>query len=71
MDIADKAQKIEQENLNRALARYKPMHTESLTHCIDCDIEIPEQRRSHAGITRCIDCQTDLEAKNKHFARKY
>lgn len=71
MDIADQAQIMEQENLNHALAHHKNQSQHSHTHCIDCEVEIPEQRRKHGGITRCIDCQSELEAKNKHIARKY
>lgn len=31
---------------------------ESATHCIDCDEEIPQQRRdSLPGVQRCVECQ--------------
>ena len=33
-------------------------------HCIDCDIEIPEQRLAMHKI-RCVDCQELLERKRK------
>ncbi|WP_019530644.1 TraR/DksA C4-type zinc finger protein [Dasania marina] len=26
--------------------------------CIDCDDDIPDQRRAYGGITRCVDCQS-------------
>lgn len=34
------------------------------THCVDCDIEIPQLRLT-MGKVRCVDCQEILEKKNK------
>ncbi|SEH99611.1 TraR/DksA C4-type zinc finger protein [Pseudomonas asplenii] len=33
----------------------------SLTHCTDCDNEIPEARRALGGVTRCVPCQSLFE----------
>lgn len=32
------------------------------THCVDCDIEIPEGRLK-LGKVRCVDCQSHLEKR--------
>lgn len=69
MDLADQAHIIEQENLQRELSRLKPQQA-SRSHCIDCGIEIPAQRRKHDGVIRCIDCQNDVEANQKHYAKR-
>ncbi|MDH4049553.1 MAG: DksA/TraR family C4-type zinc finger protein [Gammaproteobacteria bacterium] len=39
-------------------ARSKLPRGESLTHCKDCDAEIPSARRvAIPGVRRCVDCQ--------------
>ena len=45
-------------------ARSKLPSGESLSHCEECDIEIPEARR-HAipGVRRCVSCQASLDEK--------
>ena len=39
---------------------------ESLTHCEECDAEIPEARRKAiAGVRLCVQCQSELDEQNK------
>ena len=33
----------------------------SLTHCEDCDNEIPAARQALGGMTRCVPCQSIFE----------
>ena len=52
-------------SINDELARMKARAAptgESLTHCADCDEEIPEARRlAKPGVKLCIDCQEELD----------
>lgn len=60
----DRAQALEQRQrdqaITAALARGRSTGP-SLTHCEDCDDEIPERRRALGGMTRCVGCQTLAE----------
>ncbi|ORL64415.1 TraR/DksA C4-type zinc finger protein [Pseudomonas putida] len=60
----DRAQALEQRERDQAiaaaLARARSTGP-SLTHCEDCDEEIPEARRAFGGITRCVPCQSAFE----------
>ncbi|BAP43928.1 prophage PSPPH06, DksA/TraR family C4-type zinc finger protein [Pseudomonas sp. StFLB209] len=60
----DQAQAFDQHmrdlEIAAALAGPRPSGP-SLTHCKDCDCEIPEARRALGGITRCVPCQTLTE----------
>lgn len=39
---------------------------DSLTHCEECDAEIPERRRvAIPGVRLCIQCQSELEDSDK------
>ena len=39
---------------------------ESLTHCEECDAEIPERRRlAIPGVRLCVQCQSELDEQNK------
>lgn len=41
---------------------------ESATHCEDCDVKIPEARRTAVpGVQRCAPCQEIAEQKQKHY----
>lgn len=60
-DIIDRANDQAQEELNRNLAKAQRFDTPSLTECIECGEDIPEQRRRLGGVTRCIDCQNNVE----------
>ena len=56
-------------SINDELARMKAARQpvgESLTHCAECDEEIPEARRiARPGVKLCIDCQQDRDAAFK------
>ena len=44
------------------LARSRLPAGESLTHCEDCDTQIPEaRRRAVAGVRRCVQCQEEVD----------
>jgi len=43
-------------------ARSRLPKGESLLHCEECDIEIPEARRQAIqGVRLCVDCQSELD----------
>jgi len=53
------------DELARMQARRKPVG-ESLTHCAECDEEIPEARRQAIpGVKLCIDCMQERDATFK------
>ncbi len=40
---------------------------ESLTHCEECDMAIPEARRQAVpGVRLCVQCQSELDEKQKN-----
>ena len=42
---------------------------ESLTHCEECETEIPGARRKAVpGVRLCVSCQSDLEKQQKSVA---
>ena len=48
------------------LARSRLPDGESLTHCEECGIEIPEARRkAMPGVRYCVKCQLELEKGQK------
>ncbi|GFM72990.1 hypothetical protein PSCICL_39820 [Pseudomonas cichorii] len=64
----DRAQALEQRQRDQAIAAAlaAPRPTgPSLTHCEDCDKEIPPARQALGGITRCVPCQTVIEQGNR------
>lgn len=62
----DRAQALEQRqrdqaiNAQLALARRESAGA-SLTHCQDCDNEIPAARQALGGKIRCVPCQSLFE----------
>ena len=49
------------DELARLKARPRPVG-ESLSHCAECEEEIPEaRRRAIAGVKLCIDCQQERD----------
>ncbi|PWB34663.1 conjugal transfer protein TraR [Pseudomonas sp. SDI] len=59
--LFDRAQALEQRQRDQAIAAARaqaPSSGPSLTHCEDCDSEIPEARRALGGKTRCVPCQS-------------
>jgi phage/conjugal plasmid C-4 type zinc finger TraR family protein len=56
-------------NVNDAVARARSRLSagESLTHCEECEEEIPEARRkSMPGVRRCVPCQFELDNQQSH-----
>lgn len=44
------------------LARSRLNQGESLTHCEECDAEIPQARRDAVpGVRYCVNCQSELD----------
>jgi phage/conjugal plasmid C-4 type zinc finger TraR family protein len=64
-DVADLANDVMQERLDRLLAQRQKLSIEpSALECIECDSEIPEARRiAVAGTQHCIECASILERK--------
>lgn len=60
----DRAQALElrqrEQAIKAVLARKRPIGP-SLTHCEDCDNEIPAARQALGGMTRCVLCQSIFE----------
>ena len=47
------------------LARDQLARGESLSHCEECEKEIPEERRTAIpGVRLCVTCQSDMEKQN-------
>jgi len=62
----DRAQELEQKQRAQAIAAQlahgrAQSAGPSLTHCEDCDREIPPARRALGGKTRCVPCQSTFE----------
>ena len=52
-----------------ALARNQLPHGESLTHCEECGVVIPEGRRKAiAGVRLCISCQLEHDEDEVFFS---
>jgi phage/conjugal plasmid C-4 type zinc finger TraR family protein len=48
------------------LAKSRLPDGESLTHCEECEVEIPEaRRRALHGVRHCIRCQSEREKRLK------
>ena len=48
------------------LARSRLPDGESLTHCEECEVAIPEARRkAMPGVRYCVRCQSELEKEQK------
>ena len=64
VDWFDRAQELEQRQRDQAikaqLQQPRPVGP-SLTHCQDCNNEIPPARQALGGVTRCVPCQTGHE----------
>ncbi len=64
----DRAQALEQRQREQAIAAqlaHKRPIGPSLTHCEDCDLEIPAKRQALGGMTRCVPCQTKFERSDR------
>jgi phage/conjugal plasmid C-4 type zinc finger TraR family protein len=48
------------------LAKSRLPDGESLTHCEECEVEIPEaRRRAMPGVRYCVNCQSEREKRLK------
>ncbi|MDJ0765063.1 MAG: DksA/TraR family C4-type zinc finger protein [Myxococcota bacterium] len=57
-------------NVDDAVARARSRLSagKSLTHCEECDEEIPEARRqAMPGVSRCIACQSECDKRQLHY----
>lgn len=70
-DESDVASSIIEESINRAVQNIRDQVSENLESeyfCVDCDNEIPEQRRQAIkGVIRCVHCQDKFDKKSKHY----
>jgi phage/conjugal plasmid C-4 type zinc finger TraR family protein len=59
----DRAQALELRQREQAIAAVlaRTPTGPSLTHCEDCDKEIPAARQALGGMTRCVPCQSIFE----------
>lgn len=59
-DILDSAVDL-QATLNATALQHQlsknRFHIKSLTHCMDCDFEIEQERQALGGVERCIECE--------------
>ncbi len=54
------------------LARSQLPSGESLTHCKECEEEIPQARRDAImGVQLCIKCQTELDEENEQALNSF
>ncbi len=54
------------------LARSRLPEGESLTHCEECEVAIPEARRkAMPGVRYCVSCQSELERDLKKTVSLY
>lgn len=71
MDVDDRATEVEEAHREAALAAHlaqaKQPDKPSSSHCEDCGVEIPEQRRLVIpGVSLCVECKSIHE----HLGRK-
>lgn len=65
-DAADIANERAEEILQERLASRVQFQGESLSHCEDCDEEIPALRRQTLpGVATCVDCQQLREVRQR------
>lgn len=59
--VSEQIEASVQDELARLKAQKQPVG-ESLTHCAECEEEIPEARRlARPGVKLCIECQQDRD----------
>ena len=62
--VQDQIDASVQEAVDRARSRLPS--GESLSHCEDCDVEIPEaRRRAVPGVRLCVGCQSVRDEREK------
>lgn len=73
MDQFDQASELEQIARDKAIAyqRNKISTEQSLDHCEECGVDIPEARKlAIKGVKTCIDCQTFNEKQGKLYGNR-
>lgn len=67
MDIVDKAQELEQRERFRGVGRIRAgLLAEGTADCVDCDEEIPEDRKkAMPNARRCASCQEKHEMRGR------
>lgn len=70
MDDLDRAQELEIETRNAAIANQRrKQSTISHSHCVECGDAIPKARQMFGGVSRCVACQQYFEKKEKSYGR--
>ncbi|ASD67706.1 MULTISPECIES: TraR/DksA C4-type zinc finger protein [Pseudoalteromonas] len=73
MDVVDQAQRLAEQDLERALNKNKANFVGQdvdFNHCLECGIEIPKARRDAIhSCKHCVDCQELLERQAKHYRK--
>ncbi|MBD1584922.1 TraR/DksA C4-type zinc finger protein [Pseudoalteromonas sp. S16_S37] len=73
MDIVDDAQRIAEQDLERALNKNKAHflgQDVDFMHCLECEVEIPKARRDAIHSCKyCVDCQELQELAAKHYRK--
>ncbi len=68
--LIERAQREQDEELQRLIARRVQYQGESLTECEGCGGEIPQARREAVkGCRMCIACQADEDKRNAGVRR--
>jgi phage/conjugal plasmid C-4 type zinc finger TraR family protein len=68
MDFGDIAQREEERDRERALARINQQSGESRPDCAQCGDDIPELRRvTLPGVSLCVGCQTEIEKRRRRL----
>lgn len=75
MDIADKAEELEQQQRDIALKNMKTVHVQATDDCIECGHQISSERQlilAHQGGTdMCAMCAGQIEEDNKRRYGRY
>ncbi|WP_440053360.1 TraR/DksA C4-type zinc finger protein [Pseudoalteromonas sp. T1lg65] len=73
MDIADDAQRLTEQDLERALNKHRTLFVGTdvdFMNCLECGTEIPKARREAIHRCKhCVDCQELLEQLAKHYRK--
>ncbi|MAD90268.1 MAG: conjugal transfer protein TraR [Pseudoalteromonas sp.] len=73
MDAVDHAQRLAEQDLQRALDTNKAKFVGQdvdFMHCLECGVEIPKARREAIHSCKyCVDCQELIEHKAKHYRK--
>jgi RNA polymerase-binding transcription factor DksA len=69
MDIADKAQELQEIQINSSLTHHKSIQVQATEDCIECGNQISLERQIATGGTdTCIKCKEKLEHQQACYA---